>query len=62
VLKPTKCAPERGADLHQLEARLDLLDQHVDLDRADVRPRCSLERGEQSFQSAASSAVWIFGR
>jgi hypothetical protein len=30
---------ERGADLHQLEARLDLLDEHVDLDRADGQPR-----------------------
>ena len=26
---------QRGADLHQLEARLELLDEHVDLDRAD---------------------------
>ena len=30
---------ERGADLHQLEAGLELLDQHVDLDRADRQGR-----------------------
>ena len=32
-------AAERGADLHQLEARLELLDEHVGLDRADAAGR-----------------------
>ncbi len=39
-------AAERGADLHQLEARLDLLDQDVDLDRADRQAEVLLERRE----------------
>ncbi len=48
---------ERGADLHQLEAALELLDQHVDLDRAGREPQVCFERGRMSFHSAASSAV-----
>ena len=40
-------AAEGGADLHQLEARLDLLDQHVDLDRARRQAEVLLERGEE---------------
>src|SRR5262249_12818341 len=48
---------QRGADLHQLEARRDLLDEHVDLDgpvrqadvsfqhRQDVSPECRLLGG-----------------
>ena len=37
---------ERGADLHQLKARLELLDQHVDLDGADGEAEVRFERGE----------------
>ena len=36
--------PERGADLHQLEARFELLDEHVDLDRAGRQAEVLLER------------------
>ena len=35
---------EGGADLHQLEARFDLLDEHVHLDRADRKPKVLFER------------------
>ena len=35
---------ERRANLHQLEARLDLLDEHVDLDRADRQAQMLFER------------------
>ena len=38
--------PERGADLHQLEAGFDLFDQHVDLDRAGRQAEVRLERRE----------------
>ena len=44
MLKPTKCVAERGADLHQLKAGLDLLDEHVDLDRPGREPEVPLER------------------
>ena len=37
---------ERGADFHQLEARFDLLDEHVDLDRADRQAQVPFERRE----------------
>ena len=37
---------ERGADLHQLEHRLELLDEHVGLDRADRQAEMLLERGQ----------------
>ena len=54
---------ERGADLHQLEAGLELLDQHVGLDRAvAAAPSCCSSAERMSCHSAASSAVWIFGR
>ena len=38
-------AAERGADFHQLEAGLDLLDEHVDLDGAGGKAQMRLERG-----------------
>ncbi len=38
--------PERRADFHQLEARFELLDQHVDLDGAVSQPQVPLERRE----------------
>ena len=40
-------APERGTDLHQLKARLDLLDEDVDEDRAALEAEVVLERVEQ---------------
>ena len=40
-------ASERGADLHQLKARLDLLDQHVTEDRSALEAEMVLERVEQ---------------
>ena len=46
MLNPTKCVPQRGADLHQLEARFDLFDEHVDLDRRRRQPEMLFERGE----------------
>ena len=37
---------ERGADFHQLEARFDLLDEHVDLDGAVGKAEMLFERGQ----------------
>src|SRR5262245_5597666 len=37
---------ESGADLHQLKARLDLLDEHVCLDRTGGKAEVPLERAE----------------
>jgi hypothetical protein len=42
-VEPGEARRERGADLHELEARLHLLDQHVDLDRPDVEPEVPLQ-------------------
>ena len=38
---------ERGADLHQLETRFDLFDEHVNLDRAVGQAKVLLERGDR---------------
>ena len=54
---------ERGADLHQLKARLDLLDEHVTEDRSALAGRGGPPSvSSRRLQYAASAAVWIFGR
>jgi hypothetical protein len=54
--------PERGADLRQLEHRLELLDEHVGLDGADRQAEMRFEPAHDVVPQRASSAVWIFGR
>ena len=57
VLYPTKCSRE-CADLHQLESRLDLLDEDIDFDRPAADAQMIFQVAlSMSFHNAASSAV-----
>ena len=40
----TREVPEGGADLHQLEARFDLFDEHVNLDGAALKAEVLFDR------------------
>jgi hypothetical protein len=60
-VKPDEVLAERSADLHQLEARVNLLHQHVPDDAAALEPEWSSSVSSRSAQDAASATVWIFG-
>jgi hypothetical protein len=45
-VEPDKAWRERSPNLHQLKARLELLDEHVSLDRADRHIEVPFERGD----------------